>query len=140
MPYCITLRSRSDATIAGWYDGSAGRWSTDHTRQKVFDTKRAAGSACQDLRSLCPRNAEVINIEKVLKNSAQHGQLEERRVRLSMKDDVVGHPYVGVAVICQNRVAAVGVAGTSREIAAGHVDLEPMAGTKRVTDVTEIDG
>jgi hypothetical protein len=63
MPYCITLRSRTDATITGWYDGSDSRWSTDHNRQKIFDKKSDAGSVCQELRSLYSRNAEVIDIE-----------------------------------------------------------------------------
>jgi len=63
MPYCITLRSRTDARITGWYDGSDGRWSTDHNRQKVFEKQRDARPVCHELRSLCPRNAEVINIE-----------------------------------------------------------------------------
>jgi hypothetical protein len=63
MPYCITLRSRTDARITGWYDGSGSRWSTDRNRQKVFDNKRDARPVCDELRSLCPRNAEVINIE-----------------------------------------------------------------------------
>jgi hypothetical protein len=63
MPYCITLRSRTDARITGWYDGSGSRWSTDHRRQKVFDKKRDARPVCHELRSLCPRNAEVLNIE-----------------------------------------------------------------------------
>jgi hypothetical protein len=139
MPYCIALRSRTDGTITGWYDGSAGRWSTDHTRQTVFDTERAARPVCQHLRSLCPRNAEVINIEKVLKNSAERKKLEERSVPLSIEDDIGVHPHVGI-VVGQYRIAAVGVAGTAWEIAAGHVDREPMAGAKRVTDVAEIDG
>jgi hypothetical protein len=63
MSYCITLRSRPDALITGWYDGSDSRWSTDRYRQKVFDNKRDARPVCDELRSLCPRNAEVINIE-----------------------------------------------------------------------------
>jgi hypothetical protein len=63
MPYCITLRSRTDALITGWYNGSDSRWSTDRYRQKVFDNKRDARPVCDELRSLCPRNAEVINIE-----------------------------------------------------------------------------
>jgi hypothetical protein len=63
MPYCITLRSRTDARITGWYDGSDSRWSTDQKRQKVFYKKRDAGPVCHELRSLCPRNAKVINIE-----------------------------------------------------------------------------
>ena len=64
MPYCITLRSRTDTRITtGWYDGSACRWSTDHKREKLFDSKRDARAVCDELRSRCPRNAEVINIE-----------------------------------------------------------------------------
>jgi len=63
MPYCITLRSRADERITGWYDGSDGRWSTDQNRQKVFDNKSDARPICHELRSLCKRNAEVINVE-----------------------------------------------------------------------------
>ena len=63
MPYRITLRSRTDARITGWYDGSNSRWSTDHKRQKLFDKQRDARPVCHELRSLCPRNAKVINIE-----------------------------------------------------------------------------
>ena len=63
MPYSITLRSRTDARITGWYDGSRSRWSTDHMRQKLFEDEHEAKSICDELRSLCPRNAEVINIE-----------------------------------------------------------------------------
>jgi hypothetical protein len=57
-----------------------------------------------------------------------------------MVDDISGHPNVGVAIICQYRMAAVGIAGTTREIAAGDVDLEAMAGAKGVRDVAEIYG
>lgn len=32
-------------------------------RQKVFDERRDARLVCHELRSLCPRNSEVINIE-----------------------------------------------------------------------------
>ena len=64
MPYCITLRSRTDTRIiTGWYAGNQCRWSTDDKRQKVFDNKQDARSVCHELRSLCPRNAQVINIE-----------------------------------------------------------------------------
>src|SRR4029077_7531486 len=61
MPYCITLRS--DERITGWYDGSNSRWSTDHRRQKLFDKKRDAKPVRHELRKLCPRIADVINIE-----------------------------------------------------------------------------
>ena len=63
MTYSITLRSRIDATITGWYDGSRSRWSTDHRRRRLFDNKHEAKSIREELRSLCPRNAKVINIE-----------------------------------------------------------------------------
>ena len=64
MAYCITLRSRTDTRIiTGWYADSASRWSTDHGRQKLFDNKYHAGAVCRELRNLCPRNPEVINIE-----------------------------------------------------------------------------
>ena len=52
--------------ITGWYDGSSSRWSTDHTRQKLFDNKREAKSVRDELRSLCPRNAKVISVEPEL--------------------------------------------------------------------------
>ena len=61
--YCITLRSRTDARITGWYDGSCGRWSTDHKRRQLFEKKRDAARARQELCELCPRNAKLINIE-----------------------------------------------------------------------------
>jgi hypothetical protein len=63
VPYCITLRSRIDAQITGWYDGSKGRWSTDHKRQKRFKKKGDARPVCRELRRVCPRNAKFINIE-----------------------------------------------------------------------------
>jgi hypothetical protein len=63
MPYCITLRSRTDARITGWYDGTNSRWSTDHARQKLFYNKHKAKLIRDALRNLCPRNAKVINIE-----------------------------------------------------------------------------
>jgi hypothetical protein len=66
MPYCITLRSRTDAKITGWYAGSRTcRWSTDHNRRKRFYNPREVSAVCQELRNLCPRNAAVINIEVI---------------------------------------------------------------------------
>jgi hypothetical protein len=63
MPYCITLRSRTDASITGWYGGNDSQWSTDYKRQKLFDKKDDARPVCDELRSRCPRNANAINIE-----------------------------------------------------------------------------
>jgi hypothetical protein len=63
MPYCITLRSRTDRRITGCYDGSDSRWSTDLGRQKIFEWKRDAKPVREELRKLCPSNANLINIE-----------------------------------------------------------------------------
>ena len=63
MRYCITLRSRTDGRVTGWYAGRNCRWSTHHNRQKRFDNPHEASAVCQELRNLCPRNAAVINIE-----------------------------------------------------------------------------
>jgi len=64
MPYSVTLRSRADATITGWYDGSGSKWSTDHRRRRLFGNKHEAKSIREELRRLCPRNAKVINVEQ----------------------------------------------------------------------------
>lgn len=61
--YCITFRSKCDGCITGWYTGSNSRWSTDHTRKKLFDHKEEAEPIAMALRELCPHNADVINIE-----------------------------------------------------------------------------
>jgi hypothetical protein len=63
MPYCITLRSRTDTRITGWYVGRNCLWSTDHNRQKRFEDPLDARAVRDELRNLCPRNAKVINIE-----------------------------------------------------------------------------
>lgn len=63
MPYCIILRSGTNAMITGWYSGGYSPWSTDHERQKRFGNKTEARAVCHELRSLYPRNAKVINIE-----------------------------------------------------------------------------
>ena len=57
-----------------------------------------------------------------------------------MVDDIRRYPDFSVAVVCQYWMAAVGVAGTAREVAAGQVNLEPVTGGKGVTDLTEIEG
>jgi hypothetical protein len=63
MAYSITLQSRTVGRITGWSTGSNSRWSTDHTRRKVFYNKHEAGAVCHELRSLCLRNAKVFEIE-----------------------------------------------------------------------------
>ena len=63
MLYCITFRSKFDASITGWYTGNDSRWSTDHTRKKLFDRKEEAEPAAMALRELCPHNEENIYVE-----------------------------------------------------------------------------
>jgi hypothetical protein len=53
MPYCIILRSRTDARVTGWYSGRNRRWPTDRQRQIRFDNPDDASAICQELRSLC---------------------------------------------------------------------------------------
>ena len=57
-----------------------------------------------------------------------------------MVDRVAGDADIGLGIVCQHGVPAIGVARPAREIAAGHVDLDAMAGRKSVVDMTEIDG
>src|SRR6202035_4880817 len=45
-----------------WLGGSRVKVKS-RSPQKVFDEKRDARPVCHELRSLCPRNADVINIE-----------------------------------------------------------------------------
>jgi hypothetical protein len=76
MSYCITLRSTADASITGWYDGSDSRWSTDHTRRRLFDNKHEAKLRCGELRRLCSRNAKLINVERDQVHETALGDLE----------------------------------------------------------------
>jgi hypothetical protein len=76
--YCITLRSRIDGRITGWYDGSDSRWSTDQKRQSLFDKKRDARPVCQKLRKLCPRNAKFINVEAAHNIALEGGRHDPR--------------------------------------------------------------
>jgi hypothetical protein len=78
--YCITLRSKFDASITGWYTGS--RWSTDHTRKKLFDHKEEAEPVAMALRELCPRNAGNINVETQGVDDTIPATSEGRRSRL----------------------------------------------------------
>ena len=57
-----------------------------------------------------------------------------------MLDCVSGDANVDLAIARQHGVAAIGVAGTAREITAGDVDFEAVAGAKGMTNVAEIDG
>ena len=62
MPYCITLRSRTDARITGWYAGRSCLWSTDHTRQKRFDNPQDASTVCGGMCGGCLCNAKLLTL------------------------------------------------------------------------------
>ena len=48
--YCITLRSKFDTTIIGWYAGSASNFSTDQRRTKLFFDRVDADLVADQLR------------------------------------------------------------------------------------------
>jgi hypothetical protein len=50
-------------------------------------------------------------------------------------DCVSGDANVDLAIARQHGVAAIGVAGTAWEVAAGHIDFDPAAGAERVVNV-----
>ena len=52
---------------------------------------------------------------------------------------VGGDANIGLAIVGQHEVAAVGITGTAREIAAGHVDFNTMAGADGMAYVPEVD-
>jgi hypothetical protein len=47
-----------------------------------------------------------------------------------MVHGVGGDADIGISVVRQHRVAAVGIARPARKIAAGDIDLDPVAGGK----------
>jgi hypothetical protein len=91
MSYSITLRSRTDAGITGWYDSSTS-WSTDHTRQKLFGDKHEAKLIRNELRSLCPRNAEVVNVEPA--------RVEEKALAISKRSNVFDSNIGTRRIVC----------------------------------------
>jgi hypothetical protein len=63
--YCITLRSKFDDTIVGWYDQSASHFSTDQRRAKVFRDRDAAELVANQLRRRYPRVARYIDVAAI---------------------------------------------------------------------------
>jgi len=76
----------------------------------------------------------------VSSGQAQNRELDERRRGLGMVHGVGGDADIGISVVRQHRVAAVGIAGASRKVAARNIDLDPVAGAENVVDVAEVDG
>src|SRR5262245_48597791 len=57
-----------------------------------------------------------------------------------MMHGIGGNADIRFSVVCQNRIAAVCVTGAAREVAAGYVHLDTVAGTEGVTDIAQVDG
>ena len=68
--YCITLRSKFDNTIVGWYDQSASNWSTDQRRAKVFLDRHDADLVANQLRRQYPRIAQYVEVTAAIQPTA----------------------------------------------------------------------
>ena len=60
--YRITLRDRQTQTVVGYYNGS---WTTDPCRALSLHKREAAEAHAARMRDRCPRNADLIKVEKV---------------------------------------------------------------------------
>ena len=63
--YCITLRSKFDDTIVGWYDQSASGFSTDQRRAKIFHDRDAADLVADQLRRRYLRIAQYVDVSAI---------------------------------------------------------------------------
>ena len=68
--YCITLRSKFDNTIVGWYDASASNFSTDQRRAKVFLDRDDADLVANQLRRQYPRIAQYVDVTSAIQPTA----------------------------------------------------------------------
>ena len=57
-----------------------------------------------------------------------------------MVDDVRCDTDIGPDIVGEHGVAAVRIARAPREIAAGYIDLDPIAGADGMMNVREVDG
>ena len=60
--YQITLRDRETRTVLGYYNGA---WTTDRHRAIALPKREVAEDHAARMRDLCPRNAELINVEEM---------------------------------------------------------------------------
>ena len=60
--YCVTLRDRETQTVVGYYNGA---WTTDRYRAIALPKREVADDHAARMRDLCPRNAELINVEEI---------------------------------------------------------------------------
>ena len=60
--YHVTLRDRETQTVVGYYNGA---WTTDRRRALALRRREAAEAHAARMRDRCPRNAELITVEKI---------------------------------------------------------------------------
>jgi len=75
--YCITLRSKFDTTIIGWYAGSASNFSTDQRRTKLFFDRVDADLVADQLR-IYPRIGQNIEVTPAAQPTAMIYNFDRR--------------------------------------------------------------
>jgi hypothetical protein len=60
--YHVTLRDRETQTIVGYYNGA---WTTDRRRALNLRRREVAETHAARMRDRCPRNADLISVEKI---------------------------------------------------------------------------
>jgi hypothetical protein len=60
--YHVTLRDRETQTVVGYYNGA---WTTDRRRALTLRRRKVAEAHAAHMRNCCPRNAELITVEKI---------------------------------------------------------------------------
>ena len=60
--YRVTLRDRETQTVVGYYNGA---WTTDRRRALLLRRREAAEAHAIRMRDRCPRNADLIKVEKI---------------------------------------------------------------------------
>ena len=59
--YHVTLRDRETETVVGYYNGT---WTTDRCRALTIRKREVAEAHAARMRDHCPRNADLIKVEK----------------------------------------------------------------------------
>jgi hypothetical protein len=60
--YHVTLRDRETQTVVGYYNGA---WTTDRRRALNLRRREVAETHAARMRDCCPRNADLISVEKI---------------------------------------------------------------------------
>jgi hypothetical protein len=59
--YHVTLRDRETETVVGYYNGA---WTTDRCRALTIRKREVAEAHAARMRDRCPRNSDLIKVEK----------------------------------------------------------------------------